>query len=94
MGPQHWGTAFKKARAALRAERRQPCVLCGQAIDYRLRAPASGSFAAEHVIPARLGGDHTTLAPSHLGCQRRQGGLVSVQQRAARDRRKWTSGTW
>lgn len=72
---EHSSRAYRVARARLRAEKLQPCCLCGEEIDYDFGAPLPESFAAEHVKPVRHGGTwEDGLFPSHLGCQRRQGG--------------------
>jgi hypothetical protein len=94
MGKAHHTGAYQRARAELRSQERQPCVLCSQAIDYTLTYPHPESFAAEHVIAARDGGDHTLLAQSHLICQQRQGGTVTASAYLAQQPVSWTSGVW
>lgn len=93
MGQAHHTAAYRKARAALLARAPQPCALCSGWIDYHLTYPDPWSATAEHVIAARDGGDHTTLLPAHLDCQRRQGGIAAT----ARDDEyppPRTSGVW
>jgi hypothetical protein len=92
MAKAHHTGAYQRARAALRAQERQPCVLCSEAIDYTLIYPHPESFAAEHVIAVREGGDHTSLAQSHLICQQRQGGTVTA--RIGLVPQRWSSGVW
>jgi hypothetical protein len=95
MGAEHRTSAYQVARLRLKALEAQPCVLCGGLIDYGLSYPDGGSFAAEHIVPVRAGGDHRALAPSHLGCQRSQGGTVTRARLAAvPDRAAWITGVW
>jgi 5-methylcytosine-specific restriction endonuclease McrA len=49
-----------------------PCHLCGQSIDYSLRAPHPASFEVDHIIPLSRGGADTlaNLAASHRACNR------------------------
>jgi hypothetical protein len=88
---EHKSGAYVRARAKLKAMHLQPCVLCSEWIDYTLDHPHPMSFAAEHVVPVRDGGDHRTLAPSHLRCQNVQGGQVRAGIEVASS---WTSGVW
>ena len=94
MADAHRTYAYQQARRALRDQQPQPCALCGQGIDYGLTYPDPGSFTAEHIIAARHGGDHTTLAPAHLDCQRRQGARVVNAQRAGTADHPVTSRRW
>lgn len=94
MATAHGSSAYQRARAQLRSQERQPCVLCKGLIDYGLIYPHPESFAAEHVVPVRVGGDHTMLAQSHLICQQRQGGTVVAGMSLAREQITWTSGVW
>ena len=94
MGADHHTYAYRKARKQLRAKRLQPCALCGRTIDYRLVHPDPGSFAAEHVIPVHAGGGHDHLVPSHLDCQRVQGGEIATALRWEQAPPVRTSGVW
>ena len=91
-GPAHRSAEYQRAQRALKARKEQPCCLCGEAIDYRAHYPHPRSFSAEHLVPARYGGDHTTLAPAHLGCQWSQGVVVTNNKR--RGRGEPSSGVW
>ena len=95
MAQAHRTYAYRRARQALRDKHLQPCVLCAHPIDYTLTHPNPGSFSPEHLIPARQGGDHTTLAPAHLGCQHRQGAhSVNATRRGDDTTPPRTSGVW
>lgn len=54
-----------------------PCWLCGEDIDYRLRAPHPFSWSMDHVTPAAeapwLMLDRNNVAPAHLDCNVRRG---------------------
>ena len=89
---EQYGTAYRKARAALKAKQQQPCCLCGDWIDYTLTSPAPGSFSAEHWPPVSQAGAHTNLLPAHLGCQHQQGGRIRAGQPQTVPTR--TSGVW
>lgn len=92
MATIHHSSAHKRAALTLRAQHRQPCILCGGLIDYQAKTPDPLSFSAEHWPPIAIAGEHTHLEPAHLGCQRHQGGLIRAG--------KWTdptppsSGVW
>lgn len=53
-------------------ERRRPCWLCGQAIDYDAAWPDPNSFSMDHIKPRAthpdLEHEPTNHAPAHLGC--------------------------
>lgn len=94
MAAIHHTNAHRRAAAALRAQRLQPCVLCGEPINYEAAYPDPDSFSADHWPPVSEAGDHHHLEPAHLGCQRQQGGTIRA------DHTEWdlppirTSGTW
>ena len=94
MAAAHRTYAYQQARQALRDQHPQPCALCHEHIDYALTYPHPGSFTAEHLLPARMGGDHTTLAPAHLGCQRSQGARVVNAARSGTSDHPVTSRRW
>ena len=54
-----------------------PCWLCGEDIDYRLRAPHPFSWSMDHVITAQeaphLMLDKGNVAAAHLDCNLRRG---------------------
>ncbi|QGZ16965.1 HNH endonuclease [Arthrobacter phage LittleTokyo] len=68
---------YKKLVAALRAERRPNCWLCGQPIDYSLPKEDGDSFSADHIKPwdthPELREDYGNLAPAHLNCNKSRG---------------------
>lgn len=63
--------------ANLRAAHRQPCMLCGQDIDYELPSTEPWSFSADHVRPLslypELAEDPANFQQSHLDCNKRKG---------------------
>ena len=62
---------FKQLSAEQRAKR-LPCCLCGQAIDYTLEWPDTGSFSVQHFkdwhTHPELREDPANLGSAHLGC--------------------------
>ena len=97
MAKVHHSSPHRRAAGRLKAQRHPwcqcttGCIYPGQPIRYDLAAPHPLSFSAEHVIAVSSGGSTGPLAPAHLGCQRRQGGLIRAGKVM---RRRWTSGTW
>lgn len=49
-----------------------PCAICGQAIDYTLKAPHPYSFVIDEIIPLKHGGTLTydNQEPAHWWCNR------------------------
>lgn len=49
-----------------------PCAICGQAIDYTLKAPHPYSFVIDEIIPLKHGGTVTydNQEPAHWWCNR------------------------
>jgi 5-methylcytosine-specific restriction endonuclease McrA len=76
MGRSFDGRAFRKLKAALRRERRQPCWLCRQPIDYALPSEHPDSFSADHVLPVathpELALVYSNLDAAHLDCNKRR----------------------
>jgi 5-methylcytosine-specific restriction endonuclease McrA len=68
--------AFERIKGNLRAARK-PCYICGQPIDYTLRAPHPGSFTVEHINPRsthpHLAEDPANCAAAHWGCNSSKG---------------------
>jgi hypothetical protein len=54
------------------------CGICGEPMDYKLRAPDSMSKSIDHITPLSRGGSHTrgNLQWAHLGCNRRKGAKI------------------
>ncbi|WNM65736.1 HNH endonuclease [Arthrobacter phage Vulpecula] len=67
----------KKNHAALKAERRPLCWLCGSPIDYDAGKDDDNSFSADHIKPwsthPELREDYGNLAAAHLGCNKSRG---------------------
>lgn len=75
--------AYRALRRELRgtwAAAHTPCWLCGQPIDYTLRAGDPGAFELDHKLPRRthphLELDPRNCAPTHLRCNRGKGANV------------------
>lgn len=66
----------KRIIAELR-ERRDPCWLCGEPIDYRLTGSDPWAFSADHVKPwskfPELREDPANYRASHLLCNQKRG---------------------
>ena len=62
-----------------------PCCLCGEPIDYDLRAPDGMSCSVEHVKPRKthpeLTWDRRNWAPAHLVCNQGGGGRLVADLR-------------
>lgn len=79
--PSTWGgRRANQALAHVRAlgERHATsCIICGGAIDYRLRYPDPMSCSVQHILSRHhrpdLTWDPTNWAPAHLGCNREAG---------------------
>ncbi len=63
-----YGRSHQVAAARLRQQRR-PCCLCGQDIDYALKAPHPASFSAHHLTADKAG----PIDASHRVCNERAG---------------------
>lgn len=48
------------------------CAICGEAVDFDLRAPDDGCPSVDHIVPVSLGGsdEWSNLQLAHLGCNR------------------------
>ncbi len=69
---RHYDAGHVKRAASLRQTakvKRSPCELCGQPIDFALRAPHPKSFAAHHRTRDRNG----PLGPAHKRCNEQAG---------------------
>lgn len=93
MAAIHHTSTHRRAANQLKAQRRQPCVLCGGVIDYNATKPDPLSFSAEHWPPISTAGEHHHLEPAHLGCQWQQGGAIRAGSRHI-DPRPKSSGVW
>jgi hypothetical protein len=71
------GRRYERLKANLRAQQRQPCILCGQRIDYSLRWPDPASFSVQHIQSwidhPELREDPANLAQAHLDCNQGAG---------------------
>lgn len=71
------GPRWRKLKANVRA-RHEPCIRCGQAIDYTLTWPDPGSFSVDHypypyATHAHLAEDPANLRAAHLRCNQSAG---------------------
>jgi hypothetical protein len=70
-------------KANLRAQRRQPCILCGQRIDYSLQWPDPWSFSVQHIKSwaehPELRADPSNMAQAHLDCNQSAGKSGGVE---------------
>ncbi|QDQ97969.1 HNH endonuclease [Tomitella fengzijianii] len=68
--------SYRRHRNALR-DRKLPCWLCGQPIDYGAPPHHPDSFEADHAYPVsthpHLAGDPGNLRASHMACNRSRG---------------------
>ena len=68
------GATWRRLRAALRREQRQPCWLCRQPINYDAPKESPDSFSADHILPVSTQPDlaliYTNLAAAHLSCNK------------------------
>jgi hypothetical protein len=72
------GKRYLKLCAKVRA-RKDPCVLCGQPIDYNAPPRTRWSFSLEHPDSLVHGGavlDERNAASAHFGCNSRRGGAT------------------
>lgn len=90
------GAQWEKARAKVKA-RREPCWICGGAIDWDAPARTSLSFSVDHRIPRSKGGSHydlNNLATAHYGCNSSRGNGTGRPRKAARRAATTTSDRW
>ena len=68
---------LRKAKAAMRVARPQPCGRCGQPIDYDAPAEDPASFTLGHILPwsthPHLREDPANHRPEHAGCNKSAG---------------------
>lgn len=78
-GTQRNGRSRRERQNAdnLKAQRRQPCARCGQAIDYALPADDPQAFIAGHIKSwidhPELRADPANLQPEHARCGKSAG---------------------
>ncbi len=89
--PERGGHRWRELAARFKAQcarRNEPCIHCGQAIDYHARPQTASAFEADHYHPVALRPDLAlaigNLRPSHSSCNRSRGSKPMAE----------ASGTW
>jgi hypothetical protein len=85
---------IRKIKAAMRAERRQPCMRCGQPIDYDAPPEHPDSFNAGHIkawaLFPELRADPGNFQQEHSSC----GKSAGISDGTANDRIGMSSREW
>lgn len=86
------GTGYNRYRPILKAKTKEngdPCVLCNGEkgpIDFEAGRYDPWSFSVHHIVDRKDGGDRddpANMAPAHLWCNQKEGGLQIKRRRAA-----------